>query len=220
MILKLKNELAAAERALVDCVAWAKVPLSVPEPTHPVVKAVKRLREEADASARVRVLYSDALNVIAHHPGGDEVSEWMKAKALEALGKTEAAERGDIYAQVASTDEEESTAEASRDVLKSLFAKLSEVMGDPEQNQALKDAVMKRVKERLHQPRTQRIPFEPFEHRCAGVSRADVAEMIAAERERLIEAMERVLAMQTDPFSRSKVDPLGVLVAELRKVGG
>lgn len=216
MILKLKNELAAAERALADCVAWAmlKVPLSVPEPTHPVVKAVKRLREEADASARVRVLYSDALNVIAHHPGGDEVSEWMKAKALEALGKTEAAERGDIYAQVASTDEEESTAEASRDVLKSLFAKLSEVMGDPEQNQALKDAVMKRVKERLHQPRTQR---DPFEHRCGGVSRADVAEMIATERRHLIEVVQAVQILLLQGKGLSPVDLMDAFVAELRK---
>lgn len=49
---------------------------------------------------RVRALYGDALRVIAGHPGGDEVAEWMKAKAREALNKTSAADCGEIYAQL------------------------------------------------------------------------------------------------------------------------
>lgn len=53
-----------------------------------------------DASARVIALYGDALGVIAGHPGGDEVAEWMKAKAREALAKTQAAEGGEIYKQI------------------------------------------------------------------------------------------------------------------------
>ena len=50
---------------------------------------------------RVEALYSDALNVIAHHPvHPDDFDNWMQAKAREALAKTEAARRGEIYAQL------------------------------------------------------------------------------------------------------------------------
>ena len=78
-------------------------------PKHYPPEVLAKAREEIGsktpdppgAATRVRHLYSDALSVIANHPGGgDEVSEWMKAKAQEALSKTAAAEHGDIYKQV------------------------------------------------------------------------------------------------------------------------
>jgi len=50
---------------------------------------------------RVLALYTDALSVIAHHPGAkSEPASWMKAKALEALEKTSDAARGAIYAGI------------------------------------------------------------------------------------------------------------------------
>lgn len=64
--------------------------------------------KEADSKARLRVihLYHDALSVIANYPinepylNGNELSEWMKAKAQEALAKTDDAIEGRIYAQI------------------------------------------------------------------------------------------------------------------------
>ena len=52
-------------------------------------------RERLAAARRVIALYVHTLSVIACHPGGDEVAEWMKGKALEALEKTRASELGE-----------------------------------------------------------------------------------------------------------------------------
>ena len=71
-----------------------------PEVVERIVQCANTRPTSEAADARVIALYGDALRVIAFHPGGDEVAEWMKAKAEEALAKTFAAERGEIYAQI------------------------------------------------------------------------------------------------------------------------
>lgn len=71
-----------------------------PETVERIVQCANARGSRDDAEARVIALYGDALRVIASHPDGDEVAEWMKAKAQEALEKTLAAERGEIYAQI------------------------------------------------------------------------------------------------------------------------
>lgn len=51
---------------------------------------------------RINALYRDALSVIAGHPnyGASDTARWLIGKAAEALGKTEAAREGRIYAQI------------------------------------------------------------------------------------------------------------------------
>jgi hypothetical protein len=48
---------------------------------------------------RVLALYSDALSIISHAPCNEQ-NAWLIGKAAEALGKTGAASRGEIYAQI------------------------------------------------------------------------------------------------------------------------